>query len=68
MHIYRDRLQTTLLTARQFGVAVPGGADVLIHWRTQVEDALRRYGPQALAMIDVDIANACLHLEWDSIR
>ena len=68
VHMFSDRLQQLFLRARQYGVCIPGGADVLVHFRTQLERTMRTYGQEALAMIDVDLKNAFGSLEWDSIR
>jgi hypothetical protein len=66
-HQTRGRVQQLCLGARQFGVALPGGAEGLIHWRTGVEKHLAQ-SESPLAVIDVDFANAYPSLEWDSIR
>ena len=56
-----------MLNVRPFGVAVPGGADALIHFRVEVEKALQ-HSKKAMAVIDVDLKNAFPSFEWDSIR
>ena len=58
-----------LLRGRQFGTSVPAGADVLVHLRSIIEDALQAdaEGP-ALALLDLDLRNAFPSFEWDSIR
>ena len=55
--------------ARQFGVGLPGGADVLIHTRLVLE-RLCREGKvdNVMAMLDIDFKNAFPSIEWDSIR
>ena len=63
----RSRVQAFCLAARQFGVAVPGGTEGLIHFRTLLERSLLA-GTQAMAVIDVDWKNAFPTIEWDSIR
>ena len=66
LHANREKIQRVCIAARQFGVAVPGGAEGLIHFRT-LERRLAA-GADATAVIDVDFQNAFPSLEWDSIR
>ena len=63
----RPKVQRICLDARQFGVAVPGGAEGLIHFRTLLERCLAA-GDEAMAVVDVDFKNAFPSFEWDSIR
>ena len=53
---------------RQFGVAFPGGADILIYLRSLVEDVCRGQADEVLAVLDLDLKNDFLSFEWDSIR
>ena len=62
----REIIQQICLSARQFGVAVPGGAEALIHFRTLIEQGLAQ--GDATAVVDVDWQNAFPSLEWDGIR
>ena len=63
----REKVNRICLSLRQFGVAVPGGAEALIHFRTLLEQALGEHG-SAMCMIDVDFQNAFPSFEWDAIR
>ena len=63
----RKKVQQLCKAARQFGVAMPGGAEGLVHFRIQLEKFLRLSG-SAFAVVDVDFKNAYPSLEWDSIR
>ena len=63
----RTNIKEECFKARQFGVAVPGGADALIHFRGELAKKLKQSGI-AIAAIDVDFQNAFPSLEWDSIR
>ena len=68
VHEYRDKIQKTMLGWRQLGVALPGGAEVLVHLRSVVESALQRGDCTPVAVLDVDFKNAFPSFEWDSIR
>ena len=48
----------------QFGVAVPGGAEALIHARRTVEEMALRGGLGAVAVVDVDLINCFGMFEW----
>ena len=63
----REKAQRFCLAARQFGVAVPSGAEGLVHFRAQAERLLAA-ADTATAVIDVDFKNAFPSLEWDEIR
>ena len=67
-HGVRDGMKASLLNHRQFGVAVGGGADVLVHFRTAVEEAARRDDGPALLLLDLDLQNAFPTFEWAAIR
>ena len=64
----RDVLQKLMLNLCQFGVAMPNGSEVLIHFRSVAERIIRQGGSGAVAVIDVDFVNCYSTLEWDSIR
>ena len=63
----RKTVQQVCLAARQFGVAIPGGTDGLVHFRTQLEACLSA-SDVPMVVIDVDFKNAFPSIEWDSIR
>ena len=54
----REAIQRVCLAARQFGVAVPGGSEGLVHFRVALEKHLGKEALEALAVIDVDFCNA----------
>ena len=57
-----------MLEAHQYGVAVPGGVDILIHARTAIENHLRSDPALGVwAVVDVDFVNAFPNLSWDVI-
>ena len=64
---HRAEVQRICLGARQFGVAIPGGAEGLIHFRMSLE---KHFALQdtCVAAVDVDLSNAFPRMEWDSIR
>ena len=74
LHVHRDAVQAACRAARQFGVGEPGGADALVHWRVLLEELLAGgagHGVDpgdAVAVIDVDLANAFPSLEWGYVR
>ena len=53
---------------RQFGIAFPGGGDILIHLRSLGEKICRGRTDEILAILDLDLRNAFPSFEWDSIR
>ena len=61
-------MQSFCIQLRQFGVAIPGGADVLVHFRSNLEAALLLDDSPAIAVLDLDLRNAFPSFEWDSIR
>ena len=67
IHAHRTGIQQFCLDARQFGVALPGGSDALVHFRLLAEREFAAAG-EAVAAVDVDFRNCFPSLEWDSIR
>ena len=67
VELNRTSIKEVCFEARQFGVAVPGGADALIYFRAELEKKLQE-SDIVIAAIDVDFKNAFPSLEWDSIR
>ena len=53
----RAKLRPRFLKSHQWGVALPGGAEALVHWRSSVEElALQgKIGP--LVVFDLDLKN-----------
>ena len=64
----RDHLQRLFLENRQCGVALPGGADALVHLRRCLEQAAADAGSEAIALLDLDLRNAFPSLEWSAVR
>ena len=64
----RRKAQALFLDLRQYGIAVPGGTDVLVHFRGVLEECLRGGDGPVLACLDMDLQNAFPSLEWDKIR
>ena len=63
------RVREIMLAAHQFGVAVPGGAEILVHARNVAEEVIRRDAAQGVwAFVDVDLVNCFPSLEWDDIE
>ena len=60
-------LQKLFLKHGQCGVALPGGADLLVHLRRCVEKA-GNGSTEELVVLDLDLRNAFPSLEWDSIE
>ena len=67
VEVNRKSIKEVCFEARQFGVAVAGGADALIHLRVELEKKFQT-SATAIAAIDVDFKNAFPSFEWDSIR
>ncbi len=53
---------------RQWGIAFPGGAESLIHWRTTVEEAARAGIIDPVVVADLDMKNFFNSVEWPAIR
>ena len=67
-HSVRTDAQAIFLKLRQFGVAIPGATDVLVHLRSVLEETLRQDDGPALACLDLDLRNAFPSFEWDAVR
>ncbi len=69
LHHLQERIRQSMLKKRQYGVSLPGGAEVLIHAREALEGAVRS-SPSAgvWALIDVDLVNCFPSLEWATIE
>ena len=61
-------MQRLFARVRQYGVLVPGGAEVLVHTRRTLEEVLSAGSHEPLAVLDLDLRNAFPSLEWDAIR
>ena len=58
------RIQKVMLGFLHFGVAVPGGAEVLIHARRTAEEVAFRGGLGVVAVVDIDLINCFGMFEW----
>ena len=68
LHQHGHRVRQRMLDAHQYGVAIPGGADVLVHTRTVLERCLQDDPSTGVwAVIDLDFENAFPSLEWPAI-
>jgi hypothetical protein len=56
-----------MIELHQYGVAMPGGTEVLFHARDTVEELARMGLLPPLAVVDVDLVNCFGSLEWDAI-
>ena len=68
VHDVKTDMQSLCIKLRQFGVAIPGGADVLVHFRSNLEAASVLDEGPAMVGLDLDLRNAFPSFEWDSIR
>ena len=64
---HRKTIRKVMVSLRQFGVALPGGAEALFHARETVEAMARSGTLPPLAVVDVDLVNCYGSLEWDAI-
>ena len=59
LHKHIGVVRQRMLAAHQYGVAIPGGADILIHTRRALEESLRLDPATGVwALLDVDFVNA----------
>eukprot|EP00973_Karenia_brevis_P089149 12362792-Karenia_brevis.AAC.1 len=52
----------------QWGGAMPGGAEALVHWRSTIEAMALEGSIPALVAFDLDIKNMFGSIEWPAIR
>ena len=62
------RLRKTFRAYHQWGVAMPGGAEALVHWRATVEELARNGLIEPLVAFDLDLSNMFGTIEWAEIR
>jgi len=68
LHQHAAKVRQRMLEAHQYGVAIPGGVDTLIHTRRVLEEALRLDPASGVwAVVDVDLVNAFPSFEWEAI-
>ena len=61
-------LRPTLRNMHQWGMALPGGAEALIHWRSTVEGLATSGQISPLVALDLDLCNCFGSIEWPCIR
>ena len=61
---FGGRIRRLMLKMLQFGVAMPGGGEALIHARATVEDMAGLGQLGAIAIVDVDLVNCFGMFEW----
>ena len=62
------KVRKRMLEAHQYGVAIPGGGEILIHTRRVLEQSLKLDAATGVwAIVDVDFVNAFPSFEWDAI-
>ena len=64
----RNRLRPRLLASHQWGVALPGGVEALVHWRSTIEELARDGAIPALVASDLELKNMFGSIEWSRIR
>ena len=62
------RLRRTFRSYHQWGVAMPGGGEALVHWRSTVEELVRSGVIEPLVGFDLDLANMFGTIDWAAIR
>ena len=68
LHQHSAKIRQCMLEAHQYGVSIPGGADILIHTRSVMEESLRVDPATGVwAVVDVDFVNAFPSLEWEAV-
>ena len=68
LHQQLPKIRQAMLDAHQYGVAIPGGAEILVHARDVIEETVRNDPAQGVwAAVDVDLVNCFPRLEWDEI-
>ena len=61
-------LRQVLLRMRQWGMAMPGAAEAIIHWRGTVEEMAMSGLIPPLVALDLDLCNMFGSTEWPPIR
>ena len=64
----RVNIQHAMKGYRQYGVAIPRGAEAAVHFGDVVEHAAFEGKIDPVVAIDVDLANCVCTLEWDTMR
>ncbi len=64
---HRKRILKLMIDLHQYGVAIPGGTEVLFHARGTMEQLAKAGTLPPIAIIDVDLVNCFPSLEWEAI-
>jgi hypothetical protein len=68
LHKHLPRIRQVMLAAHQYGVAIPGGAEILVHARMVLEETICQDPANGVwAIIDADLVNCFPSLEWDDV-
>ena len=68
LHKHLPRIRQVMLEAHQYGVAIPGGAEILVHARRVLEECICQDPANGVwAVIDADLVNCFPSLEWDGV-
>ena len=68
LHLHLPSIRQIMLAAHQYGVAIPGGAEILVHARTVLEETICQDAANGVwTIIDADLVNCFPRLEWDDI-
>ena len=68
VHDHQPYLRRFFMDKRQYGVAIPGGADALLQFRHSLEAHFRDHPEVALVALDLDLVNAFPRFYWPAIR
>ena len=63
----RGKIRSLMLRFGQFGVAIPGGAEMLYHARSTIEEVADSGALGPLTVVDLDLVNFFGSVEWDYI-
>ena len=67
LHEHERPVRKLAADLRQFGVAIPGGLEALVHAREEIEHLLLE-SPNGCVVLDLDLVNCVSTLEWPAIR
>ena len=60
--------QRVMKDIAQWGVAMPGGAEAMVHFRDVVEKLAVEGSISPLVILDLDMVNALCSAEWEAVR
>jgi hypothetical protein len=62
------RLRPIFREMHQWGLAMPGGAEALVHWRETIKSQALAGNTPPLVAFNLDLANMFCNVEWPEIR